>query len=65
MIRLPLPPECYFVISYYYFSEACSFQIRDRKGVGLGGRVNGEELRLKGRGKYKQDILYETIIHVQ
>lgn len=51
-----------FCLVWLLYLQACSFLMRDREGVDLAGRGNGEELgRLKGELSVNK-ILYEKII---
>lgn len=50
----------------YCLEEACSIQMRDRKGMDLEGKGGGGGYsRNRERGNYSGDILYEKIIHFQ
>lgn len=50
----------------YHLEEACSIQMRDRKGMNLEGKGGGGGYsRNRERGNYSGDILYEKIIYFQ
>lgn len=63
---LPYVTVFCFALFGGYLLGACSFLLKDRKGVDLGGEERWEgPWRSGGRGSCNQDILYEKILYFQ
>lgn len=64
--RVPLQCDSFCPILYFKFChvelEACSFLMRDRKGMNLDGRGVGEERR-SGEESIFQDKIYEKRVY--